>query len=335
MEVVRDIAHVPERLRHAVVALGNFDGVHLGHRQVIQTARSQAASAGTHSGVISFHPHPRRHFSPDKTFFRLTPQPLKLRLLAALGVDVTFIVPFDARLAALSPGAFAAEILVGCLRVGHVVAGWDFRFGARRAGDAAILEELGSELGFGVTIVTPHRDEGGEAFSSTRIRKLLAAGDPRAAARALGYRWRLAATVIAGEGRGHDLGFPTINMALDPGVELARGIYAVRAHVDGEVLGGAAYFGTRPTFGGRQVFLETFLFDFDGDLYGRAVEIEFVDYLRGDEAFSGDDELKAQIARDCEHARSIIDGLDDEGLIAIASTMPPVAVEEAGGNASG
>jgi riboflavin kinase/FMN adenylyltransferase len=109
----------------------------------------------------------------------------------------------------------------------------------------------------------------------------------------------------------------------------------VRAHVDGEVLGGAAYFGTRPTFGGRQAFLETFLFDFDGDLYGRAVEIEFVDYLRGDEAFSDDDELKAQIGRDCEHARSIIDGLDDEGLIAIASTMPPVAVEEAGGNASG
>ena len=315
MDVVRDVRNPPARLRRAVVALGNFDGVHRGHRQVIETSHQRARTEQVPSGVITFHPHPRRYFSPDRRFFRLTPQPLKLRLLAAMGLDVVYIVAFDAAFAKLSPEAFVGTVLVGGLDVRHVVAGWDFRFGAKRSGDAGVLERLGAEHGFGVTIVKPQMSADGEAYSSTRARQRLARGDVRAAAEILGYRWRVAGSVISGQGRGHGLGFPTINMALDPGIELAHGIYAVRAHVDGQALAGAAYHGTRPTFGGTEPFLETFLLDFDGDLYGREVEIEFVDYLRGDQAFADAAALSDQIALDCAHARSVLGALKDDGFL--------------------
>jgi len=319
MDIVRDMADVPAELRGAVVALGNFDGVHRGHREVIAIAQARAAELGARAGVMSFHPHPRRYFSPDSRFFRLTPQPLKLRLLEALGVDAVFIVPFDAALAALSPDTFVDRILVTALAVRHVVAGWDFHFGAKRAGNAEVLERLGEAHGFGVTIAAPKSDAAGEAYSSTAVRRLLAAGDPRGAAAILGYRWRIVETVISGAGRGAGLGFPTINMALDAGVELAHGIYAVRVHACGRVFGGAAYHGTRPTFGDTEPFLETYLFDFDGDLYGREVEIEFIEYLRGDRAFASESELRDQMARDCASARAVIDGLRDDGMLMIAA----------------
>jgi riboflavin kinase/FMN adenylyltransferase len=319
MDIVRDMASVPAELRGAVVALGNFDGVHRGHREVIAIAKARAAELAVRSGVMSFHPHPRRYFAPDSRFFRLTPQPLKLRLLEALGVETVFIVPFNAALAALTPEAFVGRILMEALAVRHVVAGWDFHFGAKRAGNAEVLERLGKAHGFGVTIAAPKSDAAGEAFSSTAVRRLLAEGDPRGAAAILGYRWRVVETVISGAGRGAGLGFPTINMALDTGVELAHGIYAVRAHVCGRVLDGAAYHGTRPTFGGTEPFLETYLFDFDGDLHGREVEIEFIDYVRGDRAFASESELRDQIARDCAAVRATLDGLGDDGMLVIAA----------------
>ena len=312
MEVVRGHLDVPAHLRGAVVALGNFDGVHRGHREVIGLTRSLAKEAGAPSGVISFHPHPRRFFSPDQPFFRLTPQPLKLRLIEALGVDVVFVVGFDAALARMTPEEFIAEVIVGKLGASHVVAGWDFRFGVKRAGDATLLGELGQAHGIGVTIVRPQADSGGEPFSSTRVRQLLAEGRPREAAEILGYRWRLVETVIGGDRRGGELGFPTINMRLDPGIDLAHGIYAVRVTALGETHGGAAYHGTRPTFGGAEPALEAYLFDFAGDLYGREVEIEFVDYLRADRTFETVEELRRQIALDCEAARAVLAALEPD-----------------------
>ncbi len=318
MDIVRDLGNVPEGSRHGVIALGNFDGVHRGHREVIATAQARAGELGAPTGVMFFNPHPRRYFSPAGTFFRLTPQSLKLRILSALGVDSAIVVPFDAALAALSPGEFVSQILVGSLAVRYVVAGWDFQFGARRVGNAQVLEQFGAEHGFGVSIVTPLADGTGEAFSSTRVRRLLAKGDPRGAAEILGYHWRLTETVVFGEGRGGGLGFPTINMSLDRGIELAHGIYAVRVRVGVDVYGGAAYHGTRPTYAGTEPFLETFLFDFVGDLYGREVEIEFIDYLRGDRAFADEGALREQIARDCEKARAVIEGVHGEELLTIA-----------------
>ena len=308
MRTVSDIDKVPPDLRGASVALGNFDGVHRGHRAVIRVAMDEAVKLGRPSGVISFHPHPRLFFSPDAEFFRLTPQPLKLRLLAEIGLDVAYILTFDAGLARLSPDAFVSDILVERLGVSHVVAGWDYHFGAKRAGNADTLRSLGARHGFGVTIVTARTDAGGEPVSSSRIRAALAAGRPDEAARLLGYNWRVVETVIGGDRRGHDLGFPTINMRLDPGVELAHGIYAVRVHMGGRSIDGAAYLGTRPTFDGSEAFLETFLFDFDGDLYGLELEVEFVGYLRGDRAFDSAEALAAQMRSDCATARALLRG---------------------------
>lgn len=307
MDVIRDWRRVPARLRGAVVALGNFDGVHRGHQGVIGITRSLACGLEAPAGVMSFHPHPRRFFSPDTPFFRLTPQPLKLRLLEALGVDVTFVVAFDSDLARTSAEAFISEVLADGLGVRHVVAGWNYRFGAKRAGDAALLERCAALHGMGVTILGPEQDASGAAFSSTRIRELLSVGDVRGAAGLLGYHWRFVGTVVGGDKRGRKLGFPTINLRLDEGVRLAQGIYAVNVHFDGRSHAGAAYHGTRPTFDAGEAFLETFILDFDGDLYGQEVEIEFVEFLRADLRFDTPAALAAQIEADCRAAREALD----------------------------
>ncbi len=316
MDVVTDLDLVPNHLRGGVVVLGNFDGVHRGHQAVISLAKSLAKNHGVPTGVITFHPHPRLFFAPENHFFRLTPKPLKLRLLKRIGVDVAFIVPFDAALAALTPGEFVKQVLSDRIGACHVIAGWDYRFGTKRQGNADILKDLGQENGMEVTIVKPQGSLGGVVYSSTRIRKLLQEGNLDEAVSMLGYRWRLASTVIEGDRRGRDLGFPTINMTLDPGLTLAHGIYAVRAHVDDKVYGGAAYYGSRPTFQGTEPFLETFLFNFEGDLYGRQVEIEFAGFLRPDCSFEDELELREQIDRDCEQARKCLAELGVGDLLA-------------------
>ena len=284
------------------MALGNFDGVHRGHQVVIASAEEWAAAQGCASGVISFHPHPRLYFAPDTPFFRITPLPLKLRLLERLGLDAAFILEFGQALASLTPEEFFERVLVDRLGVAHVSAGWDYRFGAKRAGDADLLRTLGARHGAAVTIVEPQGD--GEApVSSSRIRAVLAEGRPEEAAALLGYTWRIVETVVGGEKRGRGLGFPTINMRLQEGTALAHGIYAVRVHVDGNAVPGAGYYGTRPTFEGDEPFLETTLLDFEGDLYGRELEVEIVSFLRPDKAFDGPEALAEQMREDCERAR--------------------------------
>lgn len=309
MEVLEGYRHCPGPLKGAALAIGNLDGVHRGHQAVLQAALEAAQAAGAPAGVMTFEPHPRQFFRPDVPLFRLTPEPVKLELFAALGLDLAAVLRFDAELASLGAEAFVREILVDGLGVSHVVTGENFRFGKGRGGDPGVLRELGEKHGFAVTTLAP-QGAGGDAFSSSAVRARLAEGDPRGAAEILGYWWRVVGTVTGGDRRGHGLGFPTANIAAPPGFGLKHGIYAARVQVGEASHRGAAYLGTRPSFGAGEAAIETFLFDFSGDLYGRDIEIEIIDFLRGDATFESDDALKAQMRSDCEKAAAILDALE-------------------------
>jgi riboflavin kinase/FMN adenylyltransferase len=237
--------------------------------------------------------------------FRLTPLDRKLQLLEMFGLDVCVVLTFDAALAGLSAQDFIDKILVDALSVRHVVIGYDFRFGKKRSGSPETMQAAGAARGFGVTVVSQVAEEG-EVFSSNAIRAELAQGDVHGAARMLGHWWRVAGTVIGGARRGTGLGFPTANITLAPGTALAHGIYAVRVQFDGAAHDGAAYLGTRPTFDDGAPVLEVFLLDFDGDLYGRRIEVEFIAHLREDVRFSDIAALKAQMAKDCERAAELL-----------------------------
>ncbi len=295
---------LPPDARGTSVAMGNFDGVHLGHRSVIDLARGAAPL-----GVVTFEPHPRQVFQPATAPFRLINAEARANRLAKLGVDELYELPFDATLSGLSPQEFARQILVDGLGVSHVVVGADFRFGQGRSGTADDLATLGRTLGFGVTIA-PLLSLDGQEISSTAIRQALADGQPRAAAAMLGHLHRIEGEVIHGEKRGRELGYPTANMSV-AGLHLPRlGVYAVRADVlTGPQAGaymGAASLGVRPMFGVNQPNLETFLLDFKGDLYGQHLSIGFVDFLRPELKFDGLPALITQMEADCTKARGIL-----------------------------
>lgn len=309
MKVIRSGEAVPDALRGGTLALGNFDGVHKGHREVLALTRREADKRGGPSGVVFFDPHPRRYFQPETPYFRLTPQPLKLRLLEEAGQDIAFVLTFDQALASTSAEAFMSEILSARFGAACVVAGWNFRFGEGRKGSAGLLEARGQEFGFEALIVEPAVDAHSEPISATRIRAFLGAGRPRDARDLLGYWWQATGTVVPGEQRGRTMGFPTANMILETGTDLANGIYAVRVEAEGKIYGGAAYLGTRPVFGGEIEILETHLFDFDGDLYGKQLTVEFIDHIRADMDFSKVDELVAAISEDCQKSREILNAL--------------------------
>ena len=309
MQILRHHAPVPRSLQGGVFALGNFDGVHLGHQMVIAEAARVAKELDVPLGVLVFEPHPQQFFFPDKPFFRLTPFRAKARLLEKLGVDVLAALPFDAEMAQRQGPEFILDVLVNGLHVSHVVAGYDFRFGKGRGGDAAMLSYMGEEEGFGVSIVK-EVIHGGEAYSSTRIRERLAAGDPRGAAELLGHSWTVETHVITGDQRGRTIGFPTANLALEDHVQPALGVYAVKVEIeDGPHKGcydGVANLGKRPTFNKSDILLEVHIFDFAGDIYGHHMSVSFIDYLRAEKKFNGLDELKAQIAADSARAREIL-----------------------------
>jgi riboflavin kinase/FMN adenylyltransferase len=305
MDVVPGWQDVPRHLRGASLAIGTFDGVHCGHRAVLDAAKAKAAESGLPMGAMVFEPYPRMFFQPHKPFFRLTNLPRKLELLSDYGCGFTAVIPFDRDLAGLTAQEFVRIILAEAFAIRHASVGYNFFFGKGRSGNPGVLAEEGRKHGFGVTVVEA-QGNAGEIFSSTRVRELLAEGDVTAAAEILGRYWRISGKVESGAGRGQGLGYPTANIRLEEGVTLKHGIYAVRAYVDGQKLDGAAYLGTRPTFDAGLPLLETFLFDFDGDLYGKAMEIEFVGFVREDAKFRSAELLTAQMAADVAKAKELL-----------------------------
>ncbi len=305
MEVVHGWQEVPRRLRGASLAIGTFDGVHRGHRAVLGAAQGKAAVEGLAMGVMVFEPYPRVFFQPQKPFFRLTNLPRKLELFQAYGCGFTAVLQFDRTLAGLTAPDFVGIVLAEAYAIKHASVGYNFFFGKGRGGNPSVLAEEGRKHGFGVTVVEA-QGNAGEIFSSTRVRELLAEGDVAAAAEILGRYWCISGLVESGAGRGQGLGFPTANIRLEEGVTLKHGIYAVHAYVDGKKFKGAAYLGTRPTFDAGLPLLETFLLDFEGDLYGKTLEIEFVGLVREDAKFRSAEALTAQMAVDVAKARELL-----------------------------
>jgi len=322
MRIFRHFDDVPGPLKGAVTAVGNFDGVHLGHRALIGEAARAAREAGRPLSVLSFEPHPReffhalRHPGEEMECFRLTPMRMKARLLADLGVDAFFAVSFDAAMAARDPDVFVRDVLVDGLGVCALVVGEDFVFGKGRGGNLETLRRAGAGHGFCVTAFNTVLAAGGQKISSTRIREALKQGLPLEAAKLLGRHWAVEARVEHGDGRGRAMGFPTANMHLGHCLAPAFGIYAVRATIfdndqvaggeSGERRDGVASFGVRPMYAVQTPLMETHLFDFDGDLYGRHLSVELVDYIRPELRFSGLPALIAQIADDCQAARGLL-----------------------------
>jgi riboflavin kinase/FMN adenylyltransferase len=289
-----------------VVAIGNFDGVHRGHQAVIAAARVEADKRGGEVVALTFEPHPRAVLRPGEPLFRLTPAPMKRRVLRAAGADRVEVVPFDAAFSGLDAEAFFDTVLRGRVPAAHVVAGFDFHFGKGRGGTPARLVDLARAAGIGATIVPAFADEGGAAVGSTAIRAALAAGDVAAANAALGWAWAVEGEVLHGDKRGRTLGYPTANMAMEPGCALKHGVYAVRARVGGVWYAGAANYGRRIQFGDGPAWLETYIVDFSGDLYGKTIRIEFRAFLRPEERFASVGALVERMGADVAEARDLV-----------------------------
>lgn len=303
MPVIAHYHDVPNSVRGFSIALGNFDGVHAGHRAVIEGA----IAAGGKLGVATFEPPPRAYFRPDDPPFRIYRPSRRNARLVELGAQAVFELPFNADMAAMTDEGFAREVLVEGLGAAHVTVGFDFRFGRGRMGDAARLSSLGRALGFGVTIIDKVEALGAKA-SSTAIREALIAGEPEKAADILGHDWVVDGVVEHGEKRGRTIGFPTANLHLGDLLHPRHGVYAVRARLAGEETwrDGVANFGRTPTTGIRDPLLETFIFDFDRDIYGQNLEVALVRFLRPEVKFDTLDEMIEQMQRDSEDARRIL-----------------------------
>jgi riboflavin kinase/FMN adenylyltransferase len=306
MRIFHDWLALPDDARGATVALGNFDGVHLGHASLIRAAH--AARPDAKLGVLTFEPHPREVFRPDDPPFRLSLSAERAEALAALGVDLVYEMSFNHAFSLMSAEAFVSEVLHQGLGARHLVSGRDFAFGHRRGGDTNFLADRAEALGMGLTLVPPVTDAQGP-LSSTRIRRALQDGYPERATAELGRAWAIRGEVAHGDKRGRTIGFPTANIALGRHLEPARGVYAVTIRMaDGSEYPGVANIGRRPTVNaGMESRLEVNVFDFAGDLYGQELSVALRAYIRAEVKFSGLDALKAQITRDAAEARRLLD----------------------------
>ncbi|MCP3732661.1 bifunctional riboflavin kinase/FAD synthetase [Sphingomonas sp. MG17] len=311
MERLDGAAEVPAQLRGGIVALGNFDGFHAGHQAVVSRAVTRAHAEGRPAIVATFDPHPMRYFQPATPPFRLTTLDQRQRLFEAARADAMLVFGFDSALASLTAREFAAERLVRRIGAAGVVTGADFTFGKDRGGDVTALAALGGELGFSADTVAPVSDGEGP-ISSSRIREALQAGKPRAAAALLTRPFTIQGTVEPGAQLGRELGYPTANLRLGNYLRPRYGIYAVRGRLHannsygGQTVDGVASLGIRPTIEPPVELLEPYFFDFTGDLYGRTIEVELIEFLRDEAKFDSLDALKAQIAADCDAARAVL-----------------------------
>jgi riboflavin kinase / FMN adenylyltransferase len=308
--VVRGEASAEHALDGAVVAIGNFDGVHRGHRAVIAAALARAKALSRPAAALTFEPHPRRFFRPNEPLFRLTDERAKLRLLAATGLSGAIVLRFDAALASLSAHDFIARVLLARFTVAGVAIGFDFHFGLNRAGSPDYLAAQGAKLGFAVDIV-PRFEDAGRPVRSGPIRAALAAGRIAEANTLLGYPWFVSGKVIHGDKRGRELGYPTANMRLDPDCGLKHGIYAVRVGVGERRYDGVASFGRRPMFDQGTVLLEAFLFDFAGDLYGEMIDVAFLEWIRPERTFDSVEDLVRRMNEDAKLARAALAAAPD------------------------
>lgn len=298
-----------------VVSIGNFDGVHRGHQAVIGAARAMADDLGVGAGALTFEPHPRDVFLTGLNLFRLSPREVKFTLMEAAGMDAVIVARFDKDFASWEAERFVEDLLVSKLRAVGVVVGHDFQFGKARRGNADLLRRLGREHGFRVGVVGPQGDDT-TVYSSSAVRQHLREGELDAAAAVLGYRWFFRAPVVHGQKRGRDLGYPTANMVLEPSCGLRQGVYAVRAFIDGRLVGGVASFGVRPQFDNGAATFETFFFDYSGDLYGRPLDVTPLAFLRPEARFENVAALVRQMDEDAQAARAIIAALEVDDPIA-------------------
>ena len=307
--VATDPLSPPPGLDGAVVALGNFDGVHRGHKAVIGRALAIAQRLKRPCAVLTFEPHPADFFNGAHTIFRLTPQDAKIVTLAALGLDGMIVFTFDAALSVLPPEEFVTDILIRRLAVKAVVAGYDFHFGKDRSGTPAFLKEAGTRHGFEVEIVeriTADAEGSIEAASSTATRAALEQGDVARARHLLGHPYAIVGTVVEGQKLGRTIGFPTANIIPEASCRLRHGVYAVRVTVGDTTYDAVANYGRHPTVGESPALLEVFLFDYTGDLYGRMIEVDFIDFIRGEEKFASLEALTTQIGKDAARAKEIL-----------------------------
>lgn len=305
MKIFNDWRDLPAAARGASVALGNFDGVHIGHAEVLRAAHAGRPDALR--AVLTFEPHPHTFFRPQDPPFRLSLSSERAAALTALGVEILYELPFNADFSHITGEKFITEVLHKGLGAAHIACGPDFAFGHRRSGDITLLTRRAEELGMGLTIVPPVGDAQGP-ISSTRIRRLLQEGYPERAAVLLGRPHAIRGKVVHGDERGRTIGFPTANIQLGAHLEPARGVYAVTARLpDGSTVKGVANIGLRPTVGGTESRLEAHLFDFSGDLYGKELAVALHAFIREEQKFESFDALKAQIARDALEARALLD----------------------------
>jgi len=307
LKTVNAWKNLPAEERGASVALGNFDGVHRGHQQVIAQAAKAALAAKTPLGVITFDPHPRRLFRPTEPAFKLMTHGQQARALGGLGVDLLYLLPFDFEMASFGDREFVEKVLVEGLGVKHVAAGFDISFGRGRTGSGDLLKVYGEEYGFTVSIAEPVASRDGEKFSSTAVRDALRDGQPEHAARILGRPFAIEGVVRRGQQLGRQLGFPTANVEVEDYVVPKLGVYATRTRLpDGREVPGVANLGNNPTTGIVETRLETWLFDFDEDLYGQIIETDLIAFLRPELKFDSLELMIEQIHRDEQAARAIV-----------------------------
>lgn len=306
MKVYSDWRNLPAAARGASVALGNFDGVHMGHVAVLRAAH--AARPDAPKAVLTFDPHPREYFRPQDPPFRLSLPAERAAVLAEMGVDILYQIPFDKEFSYLTAEGFVQDVLFEGIGAAHLSCGADFAFGHRRGGDVHFLADKAEVLGIGLSIVPAVADAQGP-ISSTRIRRLLQDGYPERAAALLGRPYAIRGVVMHGDARGHTIGFPTANIPLGRHLEPQRGVYAVTAMIGGKPVKGAANIGLRPTVGGTESRLEVYFFDFGGDLYGQELTVKLRHFIRPEQKFASFEALKAQIIRDVVEAKHALDAL--------------------------
>ncbi|MAH85543.1 MAG: riboflavin biosynthesis protein RibF [Rhodospirillaceae bacterium TMED8] len=309
MRIYRHFKTLPEEVRGAVIAVGNFDGVHLGHQAVINEAGKIARADNRPWAVLTFEPHPRRIFQSNGPAFRLTSIRAKARHLAKLGVEVMIVQRFNHAFSTRPAEDFVKSVLVDGFGAKHIVAGYDFVFGHNRSGNCETLLTMGQEMGFGFTAVSAKEDENGEIFSSTRIRECIASGDVASAAKILGRPFEIEGRVSHGDERGRTIGFPTLNLYLRAVAKPAFGVYAAQIEFRGRerhnVFNGIANVGIRPTFGNATPLLEAYIFDFNEEVYGKLITVSLIERIRAEKKFDGIDALRAQITIDCKSTRRI------------------------------